>query len=25
LVSLKEGAVDEAKFAIPAGYKVPGE
>ena len=25
LVSLKEGAVDEAKFAIPAGYKAPGE
>jgi hypothetical protein len=25
LVSLKEGSVDEAKFAIPAGYKAPGE
>ena len=25
LVSLKEGTVDEAKFAIPAGYKAPGE
>lgn len=25
LVSLKEGTVDESKFAIPAGYKAPGE
>lgn len=25
LVSLKGGSVDEGKFAIPAGYKAPGE
>jgi hypothetical protein len=25
LVSLKDGPVEEAKFAIPAGYKAPGE